>query len=747
MNQTIESAQQVLERVNEELSSSANMSQQALLDYLCTQVRTVPKTSEESLRFFYVLGHLSAIIGPERFQFLRDLLKELKAPEAIDFIVESARSVYNLNLGSPVTRLTDSNLLIQQLEIPGLESGWRILASISEGLRLLGCAVPTLDGLSDIPTYNPAFFNSVSALNRPSTNPKALEQIMLTSSEETSGKSDFLSQLIRKGLWKEGAPLRLHLGCGESLFENYINVDYPPVEHNVMQVKADIFADITAIALPRGCADEVRLHHVFEHFSRVTALAMLVKWHAWLKVGGKLHIVTPDLMGSAHNLLTSSSWKVKMGSVRHLTGDQAANWAYHVEQWFPERFERTLKALGFEQVRINQTRWNHEPHLCDVEAIATKTRDLSASELLKSAEALLWESTVAPEEEPTYRVWCSQLRTLLAGNAATAIGNTTLKPAASSQTSTNSANQIPATSEAPRSHLPLHEILDFNQLARDAWVTQKAQSLAPGSRVLDIGAGTCPYKHLFSHCDYKTHDFKQYEGVKLGGTTEYGHIDYVSDINAIPVPDASFDAILCTEVFEHVPEPIAALKEIARIVKPGGRVFITAPLGSGLHQLPFHFYGGYTPQWYKHFCTQFGLSTVEITPNGGFFKHLAQECARAGRTISDYALLKDQSKEMCNFLADTLPRIFYELDGQCFNEAFTVGYFVEAQKPGGMKNSTTNATPQVTSANLEECVNTALNLVDKKMFKEALEFVDKALQVAPGHTGLLQLKKELKMLL
>ena len=35
--------------------------------------------------------------------------------------------------------------------------------------------------------------------------------------------------------------------------------------------------------------------------------------------------------------------------------------------------------------------------------------------------------------------------------------------------------------------------------------------------------------------------------------------------------------------------------------------FITAPLGSGLHQLPFHFYGGYTPEWYRRFTKEAGL--------------------------------------------------------------------------------------------------------------------------------------------
>ena len=54
-------------------------------------------------------------------------------------------------------------------------------------------------------------------------------------------------------------------------------------------------------------------------------------------------------------------------------------------------------------------------------------------------------------------------------------------------------------------------------------------------------------------------------------------IDLFSDITAIPAPDASFDAILCSEVLEHVPEPTHALNEYARLLKPGGGIILTAP--------------------------------------------------------------------------------------------------------------------------------------------------------------------------
>lgn len=231
------------------------------------------------------------------------------------------------------------------------------------------------------------------------------------------------------------------------------------------------------------------------------------------------------------------------------------------------------------------------------------------------------------------------------------------------------------------STLPLHEIQNFNQRSRDRWVREKAATVAPGLRILDVGAGTCPYRPLFAHCEYRTHDFKKYDGIKLGNTTAYGQIDYESEITKIPVPDQSFDVILCTEVLEHVPEPIEAVREMMRILKPGGTLFLTAPLGSGLHQLPFHFYGGYTPEWYRYVAKKFGFEVNEISPNGGYFKLLAQECGRLAWTLDDHRNLHGPHAEIIRKLfGEWLPRYLFGLEQQKLIEQFTVGYHVAMTK-------------------------------------------------------------------
>jgi SAM-dependent methyltransferase len=132
---------------------------------------------------------------------------------------------------------------------------------------------------------------------------------------------------------------------------------------------------------------------------------------------------------------------------------------------------------------------------------------------------------------------------------------------------------------------------------------------------------------LFLHCDYRTQDVALLQGEQLrhGG---YGQIDYVGDAASIPAPDGEFDAILCTEMLEHHPEPIRVVKELARVLKPGGILLLTAPLGSGIHQEPYHFYGGYTPYWYKKFLPEAGFEKISITANHGFYRFFSQESLR-----------------------------------------------------------------------------------------------------------------------
>jgi len=221
-------------------------------------------------------------------------------------------------------------------------------------------------------------------------------------------------------------------------------------------------------------------------------------------------------------------------------------------------------------------------------------------------------------------------------------------------------------------------VWNFNAANRDAWVARAASSVAPGSRVLDAGAGSGQYRALFAHCDYHALD--------IGG---HANLDYEADITSIPVPDQSFDVVLCTEVLEHVPEPIAAVRELARVLKPGGRLFLTAPLGSWLHQEPHHFYGGYSPHWYRRFLPAAGLRIDALEPNQGFFSFYGQETIRYRELLRPSRTWRHGPVRWLGLtmlwllmfaLSQFLPLAGRRLDALGLEHEATVGYHVAATK-------------------------------------------------------------------
>jgi ubiquinone/menaquinone biosynthesis C-methylase UbiE len=172
-----------------------------------------------------------------------------------------------------------------------------------------------------------------------------------------------------------------------------------------------------------------------------------------------------------------------------------------------------------------------------------------------------------------------------------------------------------------------------NEAVREAWVQAKLRGLAPGLRLLDAGAGERRFKPYCAHLRYVAQDFAQYDGkgdaagLQTRAWNQDG-LDIVSDVTAIPEPDGSFDAILCTEVLEHVAAPIAALEEFSRLLPGGGALILTAPFCSLTHFAPFHFYSGFNSYFFAHHLQNLGFEILELEANGNFFEYIAQEVHR-----------------------------------------------------------------------------------------------------------------------
>lgn len=179
---------------------------------------------------------------------------------------------------------------------------------------------------------------------------------------------------------------------------------------------------------------------------------------------------------------------------------------------------------------------------------------------------------------------------------------------------------------------------NINETARQAWLKQTLTALPEGARLLDAGAGELKNRQWCGHLDYVSQDFCQYKGLG-GGAPDEGlqpgdwdttRIDVVSDIVAIPLPDETFDAILCSEVLEHVPEPTHALDEFSRLLKPGGVMILTAPFSSNVHMAPYYYCSGFSRYWYEHHLTLRGFRIETLEPNGDWYALLRQEVSRLG---------------------------------------------------------------------------------------------------------------------
>jgi SAM-dependent methyltransferase len=150
-----------------------------------------------------------------------------------------------------------------------------------------------------------------------------------------------------------------------------------------------------------------------------------------------------------------------------------------------------------------------------------------------------------------------------------------------------------------------------------AFLRQAASTLSPEQRILDVGSGLSPYRELFAHTSYVTCDWDQ--SLYVPDVPP----DIVAPADQIPVEDGSFDAVLCTEVLEHVPAPWDVLREFHRIIRPGGAVWITAPFTWPLHEQP-HDYYRYTGFGLRHLLERAGFSRVEVTPLSDTFSTLSQ---------------------------------------------------------------------------------------------------------------------------
>lgn len=166
----------------------------------------------------------------------------------------------------------------------------------------------------------------------------------------------------------------------------------------------------------------------------------------------------------------------------------------------------------------------------------------------------------------------------------------------------------------PFRRVPTDESVDeFRTNFVENWI----KTLVKGNSIIDVGAGLMPFKQAFliQGILYTSHDFEGYVASKgVPGLIESDYCvpqhDLVSDIQELP--KNKFDYAICTEVLEHVPNPVLAFNSVVKTLKRDGVALFTVPLRSQIHQAPYWFSSGLSPYWFEYHAEASGYTVVDI---------------------------------------------------------------------------------------------------------------------------------------
>ena len=176
-----------------------------------------------------------------------------------------------------------------------------------------------------------------------------------------------------------------------------------------------------------------------------------------------------------------------------------------------------------------------------------------------------------------------------------------------------------------------------NEGFRERWVLNALTKLRSEDRqkLLDVGAGLQPYKTHATNLgfEYVSHDFSLYQPASSGSeglqnsSWEYPTADINCDILLIP-ETSQYELIICTEVLEHVPNPVAAFEKMVSLLAPNGLLVISVPLMSLMHQAPYWFQSGLSPQWFEYHSDRSSIKVDELAIYGDYADYMEQEILR-----------------------------------------------------------------------------------------------------------------------
>jgi SAM-dependent methyltransferase len=143
-------------------------------------------------------------------------------------------------------------------------------------------------------------------------------------------------------------------------------------------------------------------------------------------------------------------------------------------------------------------------------------------------------------------------------------------------------------------------------------------------RIVDLGAGRVPF--------YEVYASRVTEAICVDWSNSlHGvvHADIIANMDRVlPFASCSFDGAVMSSVLEHLSDPAAALRETARILRPGGKLVLEVPFLYWLHEEPYDF-GRYTEHWLRHAAGLAALQVDCLRPYGGIAAITGDVAAKA----------------------------------------------------------------------------------------------------------------------
>lgn len=171
----------------------------------------------------------------------------------------------------------------------------------------------------------------------------------------------------------------------------------------------------------------------------------------------------------------------------------------------------------------------------------------------------------------------------------------------------------------------------------------------------------------------------------------FRHTDVVADAHRLPFADASFEAVVTLNTFEHLHSPELAAAEVRRVLKPGGRLVLQTAFLQPVHEAPHHYYNS-TEYGLRHWFRDFEITSVSVSPNFNpayVFAWLAFEAIQetkkiagenlarrlAESSLADWAMGWEDSSRRGE-MWELLGRLPQEIQAR-----FAAGFHLEAIKP------------------------------------------------------------------